>query len=156
MAERTCPACEETFPIHSGPGAPQKFCSEDCRYGDKNRIRRARRGHSYEHNASMNNSAKQSETIDLSPAGWAAWVFKNHDLDGSKQQLVMLGLEILTVARDSEEDIKTRMNAMGRFQAILSQLNLPKLEVEEVEEDTPIISVVRPSVDPRKHLRAVS
>lgn len=110
----------------------------------------------------MKNNTKQSkeavEKIDLSPAGWAKWVFKHHELDGSQQQLVMMGLEVLTVARDSEEDFKDRLKAMGRFQALLHQLNLPKLDVEEEEEEEKPVSVAqpRPSVDPRKQLRAVS
>lgn len=105
----------------------------------------------------MNKSTKQPEEteIDLSPAGWAKWVFKNFNLSGSQQQLVMMGLEVLTVARDGEEEFKVRMVAMGRFQAIISQLNLPKLEeVEEDVEETPTpVIVARPAVDPREQLR---
>ncbi len=158
---KRCPICSTPFPRSIGPGNPNKeFCSEDCRYKAKNATRRARRGSSYEHSISMNKNKKQSqetEKIDLSPAGWAKWILKSHDLDASQQQLVMMGLEVLTIARDPEEDFKSKMAAMGRFQAIISQLNLPKLEdAEEEEKDVPIIRVVRPSVDPRKQLRVVS
>ena len=158
MANRICPNCDEPFPIPSGPGAPQKYCSDSCRYTDKNKKRRAKNGSSFEGDP-MDKSTKQgeAEAINLSPAGWAAWIFKNHDLDASQQQLVMIGLEILTVARDGEEDIKVRMAAMGRFQAVISQLDLPTIvEDEEEEEVAPIIHTTRPTVDPRKQLREVS
>lgn len=150
--KKTCPGCKKEFELNIQPGPKRKFCSRKCQlevyFASRNKP-----------GVPRGKAADVEEIADLSPASWAASVFRDYELSEGEKQLVFVGLEALVIARDREEEWKLRNQAMGRFQSILAQLNLPKLEEEEKVETAPVVEPVRaskPSIDPRAQLRVVS
>lgn len=97
------------------------------------------------------------------PAQWAASVRADYALDATDEQLVTAGQQALELAYNMAETPATRLNAMGRFQAIVKQLALGLSDrraatpTDEPERPAPRVVPKRtPGVDPRNILTAVS
>ncbi len=58
------------------------------------------------------------------PETWARAVRRAYQLDVTEQALVDLATRALTLARDEKTTPAARLAAMGRFQALVKQLNL--------------------------------
>lgn len=96
------------------------------------------------------------------PGEWAKAVRDTYSLDATDEQLVTCAQQALDVAYDMTETPTTRMNAMGRFQALVKQLALvprsaeqPQQKPAEPEKPAPRPMTVRSGVDPRNVLQAV-
>lgn len=104
------------------------------------------------------------ETPETVPAGqspeeWAATIRSEHRLSRTDLQLLELAVIALTAGRDMSLKSKDRMTAIGRFQLVVRQLNLPESEEKPAEAGRPSRQVVKPVAhreDPRvAFLRAV-
>jgi hypothetical protein len=95
------------------------------------------------------------------PEQWAATVRADYALDATDDQLVTMAESALLLARDPGAVPTFRLQAMGRFQAIVKQLALVARAAAEAEA-VPTVSrqalrvVRRSTVDPREALLAVS
>lgn len=95
------------------------------------------------------------------PAQWAAEVRTAFALDVTDDQMVSMAESVLLLIRDPLADSKLRLQAMGRFQALVKQLNLlarvadAKGEDERPTQRRANPPVQRSSADPRGMLRAV-
>ncbi|MGE0362814.1 MAG: hypothetical protein AB7R67_19025 [Vicinamibacterales bacterium] len=95
------------------------------------------------------------------PEQWAASVRADYALDATDEQLVTAGQQALELAFNMAETPATRLNAMGRFQAIVKQLALGLSDRKVAEPEAPptprpVPMVRRSGVDPRQLLSAVS
>lgn len=99
------------------------------------------------------------------PAEWSAAVRKDYDLDATDEQLVALAEGALGLSLDASVAPHVRMNASGRFQAIVRQLSLVTRGAAAIAPPAPVSAatqpkrqnprVSRPSGDPRTLLQAV-
>lgn len=96
---------------------------------------------------------------DLAPEHWAEWVRKNFELSATDLQLVDLARIALVQARDEQGQPNVRLNAMGRFQNIVKQLNLDdegsRQATEVSRNPTPEVPRRTGTHDPRTLLMAV-
>ena len=98
-----------------------------------------------------------------SPGEWAATVRKDFALDATDEQLVTIGETALALSLDPSLAAHVRMNAAGRFQAIVRQLALVARKADEQPGDKPERPhverrpepVQRTGTDPRRMLMAV-
>ncbi len=70
------------------------------------------------------------------PEGWARAVRRAYTLTGTEQQLLVSATDALTIARDHAARAETRLAAMGRYQALVRQLNLEQEGSERGEVET--------------------
>jgi hypothetical protein len=75
---------------------------------------------------------------DKTPAEWAAAVREDYDLSETDDQLVTLAESALLVGRDPLSSASTRLNAMGRFQALVKQLGLETRSVVPLPDEAPV------------------
>jgi hypothetical protein len=104
--------------------------------------------------------ARSGEAPPLAPAQWAKTVREAYSLDATDEQLVVCAQQALEVSYNMAETPTTRMNAMGRFQAIVKQLALVARLAEDEKPKEPEkperpIVVRRSGIDPRNVLQAV-
>lgn len=102
---------------------------------------------------------RYSSEVPTAPVEWAAAVRRDYALDATDEQLVTCAQQALEVSYNMAETSATRMNAMGRFQAIVKQLALVTRHPEEKPEpekkpERPVIQR-RSGVDPRGVLQAL-
>lgn len=94
-----------------------------------------------------------------SAAEWAASVRAAYALDATDEELVTMGEAALRLAHDPREKATVRLNAMGRYIAIVKQLALVARSANEkpepVETPTPAPPARPRRVDPRNLLQAV-
>lgn len=93
---------------------------------------------------------------EQTPEIWAAAVRETAALDGTGLALLTLARRALTMSKD-EEDPKTRLSAMARFQQLVKQLSL-RVAVPAAVEPSKMraASAARPHrADPRAMLMAV-
>lgn len=93
---------------------------------------------------------------EQTPEAWAAAVRETAMLDGTGLALLMLAEKALTMSQ-VEEDPKTRLSAMARFQQLVKQLSL-RVAVPAAVEPSKMraTSAMRPHrADPRAMLMAV-
>jgi hypothetical protein len=92
------------------------------------------------------------------PAQWASTVRKDYALDATDEQLVTIAESALAMTLDPSLAAHVRMNAAGRFQAIVRQLSLVTRAADTPVETKPAKTAPKieaaPSrrVDPRKLL----
>jgi len=92
----------------------------------------------------------------LSPDAWAAAQRHGRTLDATAEQLVELGAFALMTALDSEEPVRSRMQATARFQDIVKQLDARLSRLASTEKPAPVVaSAPRSTVDPRGILTSV-
>jgi transcriptional regulator with XRE-family HTH domain len=102
------------------------------------------------------------------PAEWVATVRSAYALDATDEQLVLLAESALAISRDPRAAPHVRMNAAGRFQALVRQLALVARKEDADKPDAPEANTAepptrrlpmresrRPTVDPRTLLQAV-
>lgn len=65
-----------------------------------------------------------SASVDQTAGQWASVIRQTYDLDATDEQLVTLAEAALLVARDPNTMAQLRLQAMGRYQAIVKQLAL--------------------------------
>jgi transposase-like protein len=103
---------------------------------------------------------RKTSAPPLAPAQWAKTVREAYALDATDEQLVTCAQQALEVSYNMAETPTTRMNAMGRFQAIVKQLALVARLAEDEQPKEPEKPVRRPfvprsGIDPRNVLQAV-
>ena len=69
------------------------------------------------------------------PKHWAAAVRAKYDLSATENTLVDLGVAALAIAEDKEQRPEVRLAAMGRYAALVKQLNLES-EMEDGAVET--------------------
>jgi transposase-like protein len=74
--------------------------------------------------------------VTVSPDGWAQWVRETYELSPTEDQLVTLAGDALALARDVAVSVAMRVAAMGRFQALVKQLDLEAAVDGEAEKST--------------------
>ncbi len=107
---------------------------------------------------------KEAQDGKKTAAQWAAAVRKEYALDVTDDQMVSMAESALLVIRDPTSAPQLRLQAMGRFQAIVKQLALvskatdtgkPDAETRPAARRAVNPPVRRSSVDPRSILSAV-
>jgi hypothetical protein len=100
---------------------------------------------------------RTSEALPLAPAQWAAAVRKDYSLDATDDQIVTCAQQALELAYNMAESPTTRLQASGRFQALVKQLALVARLAEAAPEPVKPARVLvsRGGVDPRNVLQAV-
>jgi len=102
---------------------------------------------------------KQREQKERNAADWSKSVREAYDLDSTDEQLVAIGESALALALNQSASAATRLQAAGRFQAIVKQLRLvaraeASAPVEQPKRKTnPVVQ--RSRTDPRALLSVV-
>lgn len=93
------------------------------------------------------------------PSQWATAVRQAYDLDATDEQLVWQAEETLLMVRDPGTPAALRLQAMGRFQAIVKQLSLVARAADAKQPEVPKRKVFQPpartGTDPRGILTEV-
>lgn len=100
-----------------------------------------------------------SGQVDKTAAQWAASVRAAYDLDATDEQLVTLAESTLLVAKDPLTPASLRLQAMGRYQALVKQLSLVARAADAKPTEAPKRKTFRPpartGTDPRGILTGV-
>lgn len=103
--------------------------------------------------------SREKPRRDQTPDEWADEIRSKYTLGETDLQLLELAKIALTAGRDTGLKSKERMTAIGRFQLVVRQLNLPEESAAKPESQVPPArAAVKPAVrvDPRLGmLRAV-
>jgi transcriptional regulator with XRE-family HTH domain len=105
-----------------------------------------------------------AKTVQQTPEQWAEAVREDYALDATDEQLVALAQQALALAHNMAETPATRLNAMGRFQAIRKDLSLGPARGTKDQPappaEKPAVSApprpARPAGDPRALFKVVS
>lgn len=100
-------------------------------------------------------AAGPSADVPATSEGWKAGVLAQHVLSDTERTLVDVAERALTLACDDTAAAFTRLSAMGRFAALVRQLNLDAKRVGAVKgPDVPAraTAVRRVGADPRSSL----